>query len=517
MGAFSKDQVEAMRRAGAITDETLAWTSGLAGWKPIKEVLDSQMPPPVPLATAPAVPPMTGQVQAPPIDAVPPVIVAPPVASGTIATEFTRREIQMLTRDTKLGIWCILAWVLAVPALVGGISGNGLSAIIAFGLMVAALRGVARKATATVLAKRNWQFSRYGRDVYIPAVWGTLWRAAILVFLVALFFAVGSNDPRKAVESSMTVTFLWIMTFPFMLDRPLWFRSRIHNLTANSSMPPLSAQVGATDMHSPSTSSTRPVSLFFRPLTVIIIVVLCVGIGGMCWLLVSKHAQLDRIGKMATENQRFNQELAGLVEAGAALNQIKQLQDTQFTNISSEAASVFKGDAKMVYEAMKPITDQAVVHRQRCQEGMQKLLDAVFVNAAGLTNGSAVVARKKMAEGLLKDTTEAYSFFAGHVEMLDSGLKAVGIAKSSRDDILAKNRSKQPLLLALARTNSQIAKQALSILTFLNDNYGHWSMEGDLCAFETQDKTDEYNKLVEGLESCLSEADKLEQSFFDKK
>src|ERR1035438_3509960 len=48
LGEFSKEQVEAMLKAGVITDSTLAWASGLAEWKALREVLGATMPPAVP-------------------------------------------------------------------------------------------------------------------------------------------------------------------------------------------------------------------------------------------------------------------------------------------------------------------------------------------------------------------------------------------------------------------------------------------------------------------------------------
>src|SRR5208282_4798007 len=51
LGVFSKEQVEAMLKAGVINDGTLAWTTGMAEWKPLKEVLGPATPPPVPPAT----------------------------------------------------------------------------------------------------------------------------------------------------------------------------------------------------------------------------------------------------------------------------------------------------------------------------------------------------------------------------------------------------------------------------------------------------------------------------------
>ena len=48
LGEFSKEQVEAMLKAGVITDSTLAWTSGLAEWKALREVLGATTPPAVP-------------------------------------------------------------------------------------------------------------------------------------------------------------------------------------------------------------------------------------------------------------------------------------------------------------------------------------------------------------------------------------------------------------------------------------------------------------------------------------
>ncbi|MGA3145321.1 MAG: DUF4339 domain-containing protein [Verrucomicrobiota bacterium] len=50
LGEFSKDQVEAMLKAGVITDSTLAWTTGLVEWKGLREILGPVTPPPVPPA-----------------------------------------------------------------------------------------------------------------------------------------------------------------------------------------------------------------------------------------------------------------------------------------------------------------------------------------------------------------------------------------------------------------------------------------------------------------------------------
>jgi hypothetical protein len=53
LGAFSMEQVQDMIKAGVITHDTLSWTEGQAEWKPLKEILTRQAPPPLPVgATA---------------------------------------------------------------------------------------------------------------------------------------------------------------------------------------------------------------------------------------------------------------------------------------------------------------------------------------------------------------------------------------------------------------------------------------------------------------------------------
>lgn len=54
LGAFSKEQVEAMLKADVITDVTLAWTSELTEWKVLREVLRPATPPPMPPTATPS-------------------------------------------------------------------------------------------------------------------------------------------------------------------------------------------------------------------------------------------------------------------------------------------------------------------------------------------------------------------------------------------------------------------------------------------------------------------------------
>jgi hypothetical protein len=111
----------------------------------------------------------------------------PPVLKNTRSSEAVAGELQRLSNATRIGNWCILAWIgaaICVSALAANVSAMQGLPLALWGLLclIAALRGMARKATAVVLSKRNWEFHGFALDVYIPAIWGTLWRSAIPVF-----------------------------------------------------------------------------------------------------------------------------------------------------------------------------------------------------------------------------------------------------------------------------------------------------------------------------------------------
>ena len=129
LGAFSKEQVEEMLKAGVITDGTLAWASA-AEWKTFREFLGAAMPPPVPppqTAVAPAFGLTAGCPS--PIDDTPKGgLPSPPSAPPTIATpafeaclsESVRQEILKLA---KVPFGQIIAWTLFIL----GIGVNGVN------------------------------------------------------------------------------------------------------------------------------------------------------------------------------------------------------------------------------------------------------------------------------------------------------------------------------------------------------------------------------------------------------
>ena len=45
LGAFSRDQVEAMVRSGTISYDTLAWVEGYSEWRPLSQVIGTPVPP----------------------------------------------------------------------------------------------------------------------------------------------------------------------------------------------------------------------------------------------------------------------------------------------------------------------------------------------------------------------------------------------------------------------------------------------------------------------------------------
>lgn len=273
LGDFSKDQVEAMLKAGVIVEDTMAWTSGLREWKKLREILLPALPPPVPPP-----PPHSPTIKPPETVGIPPIIVSPPIVENSGFPEAVAGEQQKLLSEARLGFWFILAWIGAIlfiatlvsvssslskngslgrdarPLVKDGIQLDpeavaGVAFLITGGpgvlLLIAALRGVARKATATVLAKRKWVFHSFAREVYLPAIWGTFWRSALPVLSSAGFFAIVFDDPVFKVQSFVTMIGLWILVFPFMLDIPLRYRSRVWRLTAILRAAPLSAQTQA--------------------------------------------------------------------------------------------------------------------------------------------------------------------------------------------------------------------------------------------------------------------------------
>ena len=260
LGDFSKEQVDAMLKAGVIAADTLAWTSGLKEWRSLSEILALLAPPPTPQ------PPPRPTVESLKAIAAPPVIASPPVAHSPQYSEAAMAELGKLSNDRRLGFWCILAWVGAViwTAIYAGVSASGgFSATSATGavarhlnkggvqldprvvadearflvgcpaliLLILGLRGLARRTTASVLAKRKLAFRSFSRDVYLPAIWGTLWRSAVPVVFCALLSASASGGALEGVTAFTTVVMWWMMALPFMLDRPFRYRSRLRLLS----------------------------------------------------------------------------------------------------------------------------------------------------------------------------------------------------------------------------------------------------------------------------------------------
>lgn len=279
MGAFSKDQVEAMLKAGVIAGETLAWAPGLAGWKPLMEILGPTTPPPPARGGtsghgsqgAPKVAHATTHETVATVG-VPPIIESPKMANNAGVS----REANRLPSDTELGFWCILAWIGAIifigafvsvstnarrdgalhreagTSVQGDIQPdpvavNQMAHAITGGpallLLIAAIRGMARQATAKVLQKRQWSIRSFARDVYLPAIWGTIWRSGIPVLLSATFYAFAFDRPDAKVQAFATTVALCIFAIPFTLDRPLWYKSGIA-LLATAAQPTPASKAG---------------------------------------------------------------------------------------------------------------------------------------------------------------------------------------------------------------------------------------------------------------------------------
>jgi hypothetical protein len=162
--------------------------------------------------------------------------IQPPVLKNTRSSVAVTGELQRLSNDMRIGNWCILAWIgaaICVSALAANVSALEGLPLVLWGLLclIAALRGIARRATAVVLSKRNWGFHRFALDVYIPAIWGTLWRSAIPAFFIAALSAIAADGSNAKGRAIAVVIGIWMISLPFMLDRPLWFKARIRSLS----------------------------------------------------------------------------------------------------------------------------------------------------------------------------------------------------------------------------------------------------------------------------------------------
>lgn len=297
LGAFSHEQVQAMLKGGVITHDTLAWIAGFDDWKRLGEVLAPPAPPPLPHSLLHYTP-----IEDTSTANVPPIIPSPPENDFSGNYEAIELERRKLRDDAKLGVWCILAWIVAIifVGVFTGLSGKDLpgrattlrdgdtiqpdpkvvvhlalaqSGGFALLSLIIGLRGLARKSTAAVLIKRQWTFHNYGRDVYLPAILGTLWRSAIPIFCSGGFFAFAMDDPVAKVQALVTTIVLWTLAFPFALDRPIWFKSRVRRLAGSIDIPSASTHHEMRQASGVARRCSNPIVLVGSLITALVLLI----------------------------------------------------------------------------------------------------------------------------------------------------------------------------------------------------------------------------------------------------
>ena len=235
LGAFSKEQVKAMLKAGVINDGTQAWSSGLAEWKTLREILDATTPPTIPppqivASSTPGSPPgistpvdTAQRIGFPPPPSVHPIIAMPP---------FVQQEILKLAH---LGFGQFIAWILFILGI--GVNGvnvgsslgepNAVASLLMFVCGIFVLRSWFKRRTLRTILKQDSL-----QRVYWPAFWSFAWRCGCMAIVVAFLFGYILHDgsPDQKLTSFLFVVFAWMLISMLTLDVPYRCCRRVNGI-----------------------------------------------------------------------------------------------------------------------------------------------------------------------------------------------------------------------------------------------------------------------------------------------
>jgi hypothetical protein len=238
LGDFSKEQVEAMLKAGVINDGTLAWTSGLPEWKALREFLGATTPPAVPPSQTVAA---TVLGQSPghskPTDDIPkrglpsspstPLVIGAPVFEARLS-ERVRQEILKLA---KVPFGQGFAWslfILGLLSIVGCLT-NGSSSSPIFTLLslcgILVFRSWCKRCTMRVILNRGTF-----RRTYWAALWNFGWRSICTGMIVAFVLGLGTDTSTQQAAASGTIFILWVFLSLLAVDVPYYSRKTVERI-----------------------------------------------------------------------------------------------------------------------------------------------------------------------------------------------------------------------------------------------------------------------------------------------
>jgi GYF domain 2 len=251
LGDFSKEQVEAMLKAGVINDGTLAWASGLPEWKALREFLGATTPPAVPspqtvAATVLGQPPGHSK----PTDDIPkrelpsspstPPVIAAPVFEARLS-ERVRQEILKLTKvpwgQKIVRILFILSFFLLATSLESEAkAGASLSIPLTLLCGVFVFRRWCERCTMRIILKRGTL-----RPVYWAALWSFGWRSLCMGMAFSLFFGMGADSPNEQTAITLVLFILWVFLSLLAVDVPYASRKTVERIAETdcaTTMPP---------------------------------------------------------------------------------------------------------------------------------------------------------------------------------------------------------------------------------------------------------------------------------------